>query len=268
MKKVLLLVIVFGLCLVAFNSRLQANDRIGKVNIGLNYPGLSFRYGIGDRIALEIKGQLDSDITVVGPRVYYYFGNSGGGLDIFAGLENDVIFFKGDESKGTGLAQEIFVGAEYFINKELSLSGDLGPALILLSDNDTYKSDLTFQIIANVSVNYYFGNNSVQAKNKPKVSSPPGENSNNFKKGKKVLKGRVFKIQEEDTYYILNVAFKRRKLPTTSGKVMREGKTLKNIQLSLQPTGRNSYGFLFQANIDKTNEVFNIESGDIVIIKY
>jgi len=156
MKKVLLLLIVCGLFSATFACRLQANDRKGKVNIGLNYPGVSFRYGLGEKLAIEIKGQFDSDITVIGPRVCYYFSSLTYGIVIFTGLESNVIFFKGDESEGKGLAEEVFLGAEYFINKKLSLSCDTGPALIILSDNDTYESDLTTQIIVNISVNYYF----------------------------------------------------------------------------------------------------------------
>jgi len=156
MKKVLLLLIICGLFLAASVSQLQANDRKGKMNIGLNYPGVSFRYGLGERFAVEIKGQFDSDITIIGPRVYYYFTDSTDGIVIFTGLENDVIFFKGDESNGKGLAAEIFLGAEYFINKKLSLGVDIGQALILLSDDDTNESEFTTQSIVNISVNYYF----------------------------------------------------------------------------------------------------------------
>lgn len=156
MKKILLLLILYGLFLITFVSQLQANDRKGKMNIGLNYPGVSFRYGLGERLAVEIKGQFDSDITIIGPRVYYYFGNLIGNIDIFAGMENDVIFFKGDESKGKGLAQVVFIGVEYFINKKLSLGADIGQALILLSDDDTNESEFTTQSIVNISINYYF----------------------------------------------------------------------------------------------------------------
>lgn len=156
MKKILLLLILCGLFLITFVSQLQANDRKGKMNIGLNYPGVSFRYGLGERLAVEIKGQFDSDITIIGPRVYYYFGNLIGNIDIFAGMENDVIFFKGDESKGKGLAQVVFIGVEYFINKKLSLGADIGQALILLSDDDTNESEFTTQSIVNISINYYF----------------------------------------------------------------------------------------------------------------
>lgn len=155
-KKVLLLLIVCGLFLAAFACRLQANDRKGRMNIGLNYPGISFRYGIGERVAVEIKGQFDGEISVIGPRIYYYFTGLTDGIVIFTGLENDVIFFTGDDSKGKGLCEELFIGAEYFINKKLSLGADIGQALILLSDDDTDESEFTTQSIVNISVNYYF----------------------------------------------------------------------------------------------------------------
>ena len=128
---------------------------MGRMNLGLNYPGFSFRYGLADNIAAEFKVQATDDVYVLGPRVYYFLGKLPVGINLYMGLESAVIFFKGEDSKGEGLAQIIFAGGEYHISPSLSISGDIGPGLIMLSDSGTSQSAFSTSIIAHVSINYF-----------------------------------------------------------------------------------------------------------------
>lgn len=128
----------------------------GDIAVGVNYPGLEVRYLISDKISLEVKGQLDKDIVVGGLRGYRYF-KSEGKLLPFAGLEADFISFKGDNSKGTGFAGELFVGGEYFFSKKFSVQLDFGPAFISIKDKDTSESVNGLEYVVNFATNYYFG---------------------------------------------------------------------------------------------------------------
>jgi len=128
----------------------------GDLAIGVNYPGLGVRYFLSDKVSLELKGQAEGNIVVGGLRGYYYFRSKGKFLP-FAGLEGDFIKFKGDVSKGTGVAGELFAGGEYFFDRKLSLQMDLGPGLISLNDKSTSESVSGLEYVVNFAINYYFG---------------------------------------------------------------------------------------------------------------
>ncbi len=73
-------------------------------------------------------------------------------------MEGDFVTFKGDDSKGTGIAGELFVGGEYFFAKSFSVQLDLGPAFISLKDTkDTSESVSGLEYVVNFGINYYFG---------------------------------------------------------------------------------------------------------------
>ena len=158
-RKFVLKLVLF--CLL-FSTALLCDYIYGEVaksdfGIGVNYPGLGARYFLSDKISLEAKGQIEKDIFVGGLRGYYYFSPKAKYL-LFAGLEGDFVTFKGDESKGTGFAGEIFVGSEYFFNKKFSVQLDLGPAYISLKDTkDTTESVSGLEYVVNFGINYYFG---------------------------------------------------------------------------------------------------------------
>jgi len=128
----------------------------GKFGVGLNYPGLGVRYFLSDKISVELKSQIEKDIFIGGLRGYYYF-KPDSKLALFTGLEGDYVSFKGDDSKGTGIAGEVFVGGEYFFAKSLSFQLDLGPALVSIKDDDTSESVTGLEYVVNFGINYYFG---------------------------------------------------------------------------------------------------------------
>jgi hypothetical protein len=125
--------------------------------IGLNYPGIGARYALSSNWAIEAKGQIETDITVVGLRVYRHFPPQHDRLHLFTGAEADFISFKGEESKGTGYAAELFAGGEYFFNPRLSFQCDVGPAYISLTDRDTSLSVSGLGYVINFGINLYFG---------------------------------------------------------------------------------------------------------------
>jgi len=129
----------------------------GDLSVGLNYPGLGVKYSISNKIALEVKGQSAMDITVIGLRGNYFFKPEGDKkLKFFTGLEADFISFKGEVSKGSGIAAEVFAGGEYFVNKKLAIQLDLGPAFISLTDSDYSESVSGIEYVVNFGINYYF----------------------------------------------------------------------------------------------------------------
>jgi len=128
----------------------------GDFGIGLNYPGLSLRYFLFNRLSVEIKGQYEKDISVGGIRMNYYLKRQGVVL-LFAGVEGDYVSFEGDTSKGNGYVGEIYVGGETFMARRLSLQLDIGPAFIQLKDKDTKLKEDGVEVVANIGINYYFG---------------------------------------------------------------------------------------------------------------
>jgi hypothetical protein len=131
-----------------------AGVKQGEWAAGLNYPGLGLRYMCTDNFSLEARGQAATDIVVAGVRGNYYF-NPRYNTVFFTGLEADYLTFKGDESKGQGLAEEIFLGFEYFFQKRLSLQVDFGPALISLKDRDSSLSVQGVEYVVNFGINWY-----------------------------------------------------------------------------------------------------------------
>jgi len=150
-KKMAVLPVLIFLILPAM---VRADGIKGRLGLGLNYPGVSARYGLSNKFALEMKGQFGSGVTVFGPRAYYYFGTDSK-VCLFAGVELDYVSFKGDVSSGGGIAIEPFLGGDYFISKHLALGLDIGPAFIAISDKDTDESVSGMEFVANINITLY-----------------------------------------------------------------------------------------------------------------
>lgn len=142
------------LVLLSFPALVNAQSIKGRLGLGLNYPGVSARYGLSNKFALELKGQFGSGVTVFGPRAYYYFSTDSK-VCLFAGAELDYVSFKGDVSSGGGRAVEPFVGGDYFISEHLALGLDIGPAFIAISDKDTDESVSGMEFVANINITWY-----------------------------------------------------------------------------------------------------------------
>ena len=152
-----LMVFFFCVLTVAFSSsRAGAEDIGGRFAVGLNYPGVSVKYGFNSMLALEGRYQSDSNIGVMGPRLYCVLKQYNN-INLIAGMEADYVTFTGQVSKGTGYAAEVFIGGECFINHNLSFQIDIGPATVSLSDSATSQSISGLDTVLNMGVNYYFG---------------------------------------------------------------------------------------------------------------
>jgi len=125
-----------------------------KMGLGLNYPGISFKYLFSGAAAAEIRYQTTGNIHIGGVRAYYYFKQYDV-LKLFAGGELSYIYFKGDVSEGSGMAGAVLAGGEYFFRDQMSFQADIGPAYILLGDRDTEVSLAGIEIVLNLGVNYY-----------------------------------------------------------------------------------------------------------------
>jgi|SRR3989339_73034 len=155
-KKKGFLQIVSLLLLLFSGSSLFSEISKGDFAVGLNFPGFGARYFLSDKMSVELKGQYETDIIVGGLRGYYYFSPVSKYL-LFAGLEGDFVSFEGDESKGSGIAGELFVGGEYFFTEKFSFQMDFGPAYISVKDDDTSESVAGLEYVVNFGINYYFG---------------------------------------------------------------------------------------------------------------
>lgn len=156
MKKIILFNLILIICILSI-SKLQAREfpMQNRLGIGLNYPGISAKYWL-KRFCFEVKRQFGEGIQLYGLRIYKAIYKKFNPL-LYIGAEGDYVSFKGEESKGSGIAIEVFVGGEIFIKNSLSINIDIGPSYIGLKDKDTSIAQSGFDIIANIGVNYYFG---------------------------------------------------------------------------------------------------------------
>lgn len=128
----------------------------GELSAGLNYPGISLRYGVSPRGVLELKIQSLPGLTVIGPRYYCFLSEKVTRFNPYYGFELDVIPFSGTISRGTGYAGEAFIGVNEYFSKKIFLGIDIGPAYVYLSDLDTLESAAGLDFVMNLSLNYVF----------------------------------------------------------------------------------------------------------------
>ncbi len=156
-------------------SPVAGAEFVPRWGLGLNYPGAGIKYFFNDRLSLELRGQFAEDIVIGGLRSNYYF-NPASNTTIFMGLESDYVVFKGEESKGNGFAEELYLGLEYFLLDHFSLQVDFGPAFIILKDKDSALSVNGIEYVVNFGTNWYFGSQKKTSRTKrPKVKAEEEE---------------------------------------------------------------------------------------------
>lgn len=153
MKHLPFLLLFSGLLLCTGTVYSDETEMKGIMYAGLNVPGLSFGYGISDKMVVEAKAQSQDNVTVMGLRLYRYF-SSAQKIDLFYGAEIDTLTFKGTSSEGTGSAMELFFGGLYKATEKIMVSLDLGPAIIALADRASSVSSNGTEFVVNISVNY------------------------------------------------------------------------------------------------------------------
>ena len=154
--------LLFGSFFLAGSAFAQAGDpeaspiHQGAVAAGINYPGLGLRYFMTDLYMAEARAQTTGNVTLGGARLCRYFEPLSK-VYPYVGLEADYLSFRGAAGRGTGYSQELFAGGEYFVSREFSVSMDVGPAYLELSDQNSSASVSGLQFVANFGINYYFG---------------------------------------------------------------------------------------------------------------
>lgn len=156
MKKTLLFILM-GIIMVVFSNPSLADDidMKGKIGIGLNYPGISVRYGLDSKLVIEVKSQSADGVSIIGSRLYYYQSRKSDKLISFIGAEYSMLSFKGEVSDGSGTALGVFIGGEYSTDDKLSLGLDIGPTMISLSDSGSSESVSGIEFVISLFINYY-----------------------------------------------------------------------------------------------------------------
>lgn len=150
MKKLIILALI-----IATQSMLALATDSHRFAVGVNYPGVSFKYLYSEKLVPEFRFQMLDKIKIPGIRGNYILSRNNK-IHLLTGLEADAILFTGEESEGLGFAVEIFGGVEYFVAKKLSLQMDLGPAWIYLNDKETSVNINALEFILNSGINYYW----------------------------------------------------------------------------------------------------------------
>jgi hypothetical protein len=125
-----------------------------KIGLCLNYPGGGLKISPSPNFLLEARGQFGKDINVWGGRLQHYF-NPKGKIYYFAGIEGDLVSFKGEVSKGNGYAIALFLGGEYFLSNALSFQLDFGPVYVSIKDKATNLSESGADYLVNLGLNLY-----------------------------------------------------------------------------------------------------------------
>jgi len=150
-------ILMLAAALAAAVSPASAAPLTGQWAAGINYPGLGLRYVTSEFTAWEARAQAESNVRVFGGRFYRYFDGGAEPVELFYGLEADYVTYKGEVSKGTGWAGEVFIGGEVFFAKNLSFQMDAGPAYVSLTDDKTDLELGGVQYVVNFGINFYWG---------------------------------------------------------------------------------------------------------------
>ena len=156
MKKTLVILSLIAIFISIFNSITIADNLKGRFGIGLGYPYLSLKYGVSSKFTLEARGASGDGIQVLGGRLLFNF-NPRNTVVLYLGIERDNITFDTEGISGKGQLMLLFLGGEYFIKKDLTVSMDMGPGVIGLTDSK--YSDVNVngtEWILNIGVNFYF----------------------------------------------------------------------------------------------------------------
>lgn len=122
----------------------------------VHYPGIGIGYRRSRKLSYEFRASSNTDITVLGGRVYnhsFWFGNS----NIFWGPQASVVDFKGEVSEGRGFLIGGFFGFEQFVTPVISLRTDLGTNFVSLEDEETgiSESGVGFALNFGFTINFF-----------------------------------------------------------------------------------------------------------------
>ncbi len=127
-----------------------------KYAVEVNYSGLGLQYRFSPRWSADLRAQATKDIFVGGLRGNFHF-KPRWGIQPYMGVEADYVNFEGNNTKGTGYATDVFLGAEYYFRRSWSAVIDVGSAYISVKDDDTDVEESGMEGVINIGFRYHFG---------------------------------------------------------------------------------------------------------------
>ena len=132
----------------------EEDEKTLKTNfaIGIGYPYVSLKYGIGDDFAIEAKGAFGSGIKMFAGRFYYYFMHIKSGR-LFTALEGGYIDFDDVyDISGKGWEVSAALGIEAFATDWLGVSVDFAPTYINLESSGQDEKGIEYVVSAAVYI--------------------------------------------------------------------------------------------------------------------
>ena len=131
---------------------------------GIAYEGVLIHYGLNARWAAELRYLRDTSNSDSGKlltelyslRGYRYFQRSGR-LRLYLGSELGLIqsWASNAGAQASGQALGAFAGSEYHLSQRVSLSFDMGPAIIAATEKTTHTRDAGLDFVVNSALSYY-----------------------------------------------------------------------------------------------------------------
>lgn len=140
----------------------QKPQKVGIMNrtsLGINFPGMSFKYISKELIGAELRYQMSSIVQNIAARVYKYFSLSKNFTDyIYTGGEFDYIEFSTTDkvASGSGIGGALFVGYEKILFNHLGIGVDVSAVYISIEDKKYKQRDYGVDFVLNININYYF----------------------------------------------------------------------------------------------------------------
>ncbi|OGS27948.1 MAG: hypothetical protein A2297_08110 [Elusimicrobia bacterium RIFOXYB2_FULL_48_7] len=153
-KLLVLLVLLLALPSFVYSKTRTAdydNFPASGFRLGLGYPYLALRYK-----AVELKYFVEQGMDVYGARVNLTLLRRGS-INLYTGLEADLINFNTEDIQGTGEVILPFIGSELFLSDRVSFFMDLGPGSISVKDSMGYEGSVSgLEWIINTGLWIYF----------------------------------------------------------------------------------------------------------------
>lgn len=143
------------LCLSLLPGLARSKDQapMQDLAIGIGYPDLRLRYGLGRSVDTEAKFAFAEGVQVYSARLLWNFADLGQ-FKLLAGGEGGYAVFNGvQQLSGNGTTESLFVGTELAFAKRFRLGVDVGPAW-LQAEAEGQRSS-TNDIVVNTALYLY-----------------------------------------------------------------------------------------------------------------
>lgn len=146
-------ILLLCLCLAPNSAFSKGQADPQGLAIGIGYPDLRLRYGLGLGIDSEVKFAFAEGVQVYSGRLLWNFADLGQ-LKLLAGGEGGYAVFNGvQQLSGSGSTAGLFVGTEVAFAKRFRLGVDVGPAWLQVESEGQRLS--TSDIVVNTALYIY-----------------------------------------------------------------------------------------------------------------